>query len=185
MEIIFIRHGEPDKALVDSRGFVGMGRDMAPLTKTGIKQAEEAALNPNLVGAQIILSSPYTRALQTAAIISKKIGIDITVEMDLHEFIPDKRFLVKGEIENESLHKDFIKHHGEYPLGETRNWETITEIINRSQPVLDKYLEKGYKKIIVVAHGGVIRRYTGISSISHCEVTTIQYEKGFECFKWV
>ncbi len=31
MKIVFIRHGEPDKAEVDSRGFIGQGRDMAPL----------------------------------------------------------------------------------------------------------------------------------------------------------
>lgn len=185
MEVIFIRHGEPDKELVDMRGFMGMGRDMAPLTKKGIEQAEKVAENPNLKDAQIILSSPYTRALQTAAIISKRAGIDITVEIDLHEFIPDKTFLVKGEIENDSLHKDFIKCEGEYPNGEIRKWETISEIISRSQPVLDKYLESGYKKIIVVAHGGVIRRYTGISLIDHCKAITIQYEKGFTCFQWV
>lgn len=71
MKIIFIRHGEPDKTLVDYRGFIGQGRDMAPLTSTGITQAEEASLNPLLKNCQIIISSPYTRALQTAAVISK------------------------------------------------------------------------------------------------------------------
>ena len=64
-------------------------------------------------------------------------------------------------------------------------WETISEIIARTQPVLDRYLEQGYKKIIVVAHGGVIRRYTGINVIEHCEVATVQYEKDFQCFQWV
>lgn len=43
---------------------------------------------------------------------------------------------------------------GEYPEGEVRKWETITEIINRSKPVFDKYVDLGYEKIIVVAHGG-------------------------------
>ena len=117
MEIVFIRHGEPDKNIIDSRGFVGMGRDMAPLTEKGIRQAEEVALNSNLENAQVILSSPYTRALQTAAIISRRTGLEIKVEVDLHEFIPDKTFLVRGEIENADLHKDFIKCHGEYQNG--------------------------------------------------------------------
>ena len=74
MKIVFIRHGEPNKAEVDKRGFIGQGRDMAPLTELGIKQAEEVSLNPLLENCQVIVSSPYTRALQTAAIISKKIG---------------------------------------------------------------------------------------------------------------
>ena len=185
MEIVFVRHGESDKSIVDERGFIGMGREMAPLTEKGIRQAEEATLSPKLRNAEIILSSPYTRALQTAAIISRKIGVEIKVEVDLHEFIPDKAFLVKGKIESDDLHKDFIECQGEYPNGNKKKWETISEIIARSQPVLNRYLELGYKKIIIVAHGGVIRRYTGIGMIAHCEVMTIQYEKDFKCFQWI
>ena len=79
MKIVFIRHGEPDKTIVDKRGFIGQGRDMVPLTELGIKQAEEASLNPLLEGCQIIVSSPYTRALQTAEILSKNTGLDIKV----------------------------------------------------------------------------------------------------------
>ena len=181
MKIVFIRHGEPDKSAVDQRGFIGQGRDMAPLTELGIQQAEEVSSHPLLKDCQIIVSSPYTRALQTAAIISKNTGLNLQVEIDLHEFIPDKTFRVKGEAENKALHKDFMRCMGEYPEGETRSWETITEIINRSKPVLDKYLHLGYEKIIVVAHGGVIRRYTGIGLIDR----EVEYTKDFICYGWV
>ncbi len=185
MKIVFIRHGEPDKEEVDKRGFIGQGRDFAPLTDLGIKQAENVSLNPLLADCQIIVSSPYTRALQTAAIISKNTGLNIKVEVDIHEFIPDKTFQVKGEEENKALHKDFMCCRGEYPEGEIRKWETITEIINRSKPVFDKYIDLGYKKILVVAHGGVIRRYTGVGLIGHCEVCEVDYSKDFACFGWV
>ena len=185
MKIVFIRHGEPDKMEVDKRGFIGQGRDMASLTKLGIKQAEEVSLNPLLEGCQVIVSSPYTRALQTAAIISKNTGLNINVEIDIHEFIPDKTFQVKGEDENKLLHKDFMHCLGEYPEGESRKWETITEIINRTKPVFNKYVDLGYEKIIVVAHGGVIRRYTGVGLIEHCEICEVDYSKDFTCFGWV
>jgi len=185
MKIIFVRHGEPDKSQIDERGFIGQGRDMAPLTELGIQQAEEVCANPLLRGCQMIVSSPYTRALQTAAIISKNTGLDIKVEVDIHEFIPDKTFQVKGEEENKRLHKDFIECKGDYPEGENRNWETIAEIINRTKPVFDKYVELGYEKILVVAHGGVIRRYTGVGIIGHCEVCEVEYSKDFQCFGWV
>lgn len=185
MKIIFIRHGEPNKKIVDDLGFIGQGRDMAPLTSEGIKQAEEASLNPLLKDCQIIISSPYTRALQTAAIISKNTGLDIKVEVGIHEFIPDKTFQVRGEEENKILHKDFLRHFGEYPIGEIKKWESITEIINRTKPVFSKYYDLGYEKIIVVAHGGVIRRFTGIGLISHCEVNEVEYTKDFQCFGWV
>ena len=120
MKIIFIRHGEPDVTGVDDRGFIGQGRDFAPLSDLGIQQAQAVCHDPRLTGAQLIISSPYTRALQTAAILSKNTGIDIAVELDLYEFIPDKTFRLKGEAENKALHKDFLRHHGEYPPGETR-----------------------------------------------------------------
>lgn len=37
----------------------------------------------------MILSSPYTRALQTAAILSRELNIDLQVEFDLREWQPD------------------------------------------------------------------------------------------------
>jgi broad specificity phosphatase PhoE len=183
MKIIFIRHGEPDKSHVDKRGFRGQGRDMAPLSPRGIEQANEVSKASILKGSQVIISSPYTRALQTAAIISKETGLDINVEVDLHEFIPDKTFRLLGEAENKSLHKDFILCKGEYPQGQERKWETITEIIERTKPVIDKYSD--YEKIIVVAHGGVIRRYAGQGLIDHCEISEVDYDHEFECFNWV
>ena len=185
MKIVFIRHGEPDKAIVDARGFIGQGRDLAPLTDLGRQQAAQAAADPRLAGCQLIVASPYTRALQTAAIISRITGLDLQVETDLHEFIPDKTFQVRGEEENKALHKDFMRCRGEYPPGETRRWETILEIIARTKPVLDKYAALGYEKIAVVAHGGVIRRYTGVELIAHGEVCEIDYTPDFVPFGWV
>ena len=185
MKIIFIRHGEPDKSVVDARGFIGQGRDLAPLTSLGMQQAEQAAADPRLTGCQLIVSSPYTRALQTAAIISRITGLDLLVETDLHEFIPDKTFQVKGEEEDKTLHRDFIACRGEYPPGETRRWETIASIIARTKPVLDRYAAQGYEKIAVVAPGGVIRRYTGAGLIAHGEVCEIEYTKDFVPFGWV
>ncbi|MBE5784775.1 MAG: histidine phosphatase family protein [Clostridiales bacterium] len=185
MKIVFIRHGEPDKATVDARGFVGQGRDMAPLTELGIHQAEEVSKSPLLEGSEMILSSPYTRALQTAGIISKNTGIAINVEVDLHEFIPDKTFRVKGEEEDAQLHQDFRRCKGEYPPGEVRKWETVSEIISRTKPVFDRYEALGCRKIIVVAHGGVIRRYSGAANIDYCEACEVDYSCDFKCFGWV
>lgn len=185
MKIIWMRHGEPDYAPLDKRGFMGVGRNFAPLTPLGIQQAEEASQNPFLIGCQLIVSSPYTRALQTAAIVSKNTGLSIQVEPDLHELIADKTFQQKGAEETENLHWDFIACKGEYPPGETRKWETIPEIIARTRPVLDKYVDLGYEKILVVAHGGVIRRYTGNPHIEHCDVVQTEYSRDFNCFGWV
>ena len=85
MQVIFIRHGEPDLEQADRRGFIGMGRDMAPLTELGREQAKKAAQDPRLAGAQLIVSPPYTRALQTAAEVSRQTGLEIRVEVKAEE----------------------------------------------------------------------------------------------------
>lgn len=185
MKILFIRHGEPDYQPVDQRGFIGLGRDLAPLSALGVRQAEQAALDPRLADAQLIVSSPYTRALQTAAIVSRHTGLELRVETDLHEMIPDKTFQVKGLEQNSQFHQDFIRCQGEYPPGESRKWETIAEVIARTQRVLDRYLAEGYRSIAVAAHGGVIRRYTGRLEIEYCEISQMEYQAGFRCFGWV
>lgn len=85
-----IRHGEADYSELMEHHFFGFGRDLAPLSEKGIIQAEETAKDERLKTAELIISSPYTRALQTAQIISRNTGIEVKVELDLHEWIPDK-----------------------------------------------------------------------------------------------
>ena len=84
-----VRHGEPDYDTVREAGFRGFGVDFAPLTERGVAQAENAAQDPRLKTARLIVSSPYPRALQTAQIISRATGLKVAVELDLREWIPD------------------------------------------------------------------------------------------------
>ena len=183
MEIVLIRHGKPDFTPCWERGFIGHGKDLACLTAVGVDQAEGVSANPILSGSELIVSSPYTRALQTAAIISKSTKLAIAVEIDLHEFLPDKTFQYKGKEESDILHKEFMDCRGFHPSGETRKWETITEIKTRVIAVMKKYL--AFNKIIVVAHGGVIRRFTGIAEVKYCEPYVIHIDENFIGYDWV
>lgn len=36
--IFLVRHGEPDYSFCDERGYIGHGRDLAPLSENGIQQ---------------------------------------------------------------------------------------------------------------------------------------------------
>lgn len=85
-----IRHGEPTYDNLMEHGFFGFGRDLAPLTEEGKKHAEITAKDARLKDAALIVSSPYTRALQTAQIISRETGLQVEVELDLHEWVADK-----------------------------------------------------------------------------------------------
>lgn len=183
MKIIFIRHGEPNYNDCDKRNFIGQGREFAPLTDNGILQAEKVAKSKSLCGAELIVSSPYTRALQTAAIISRHTQLPLCVETDLHELIPDKSFDYKGKNDFEFLLNEFCKNKGFPDPNSKYKWETIDDIISRTSNVLSKY--NNYKKIIVVSHGGVIRRYVGKKEIEFCKPYEVEYNQNFNFFGWI
>jgi Fructose-2,6-bisphosphatase len=175
-----VRHGQPDYSPCDERGYIGHGRDLAPLSNEGMEQAERTAKDVRLMGADIIVSSPYTRALQTAAIISKNTGIDIKVEMDLHEWMPDITFQYKQFSECLQLTEDFNKHRGVYPEGETPRWECLQQLRERVRNVADKYAD--YNKVIIVCHGMVIRTLTYAEEIKPAEIIECEYVAGHpEC----
>ena len=62
MDLLLVRHGEPDYSDVDKRGYAGHGRDLAKLTEKGVQQAEQAAGDKRLPGADLILSPLYQSA---------------------------------------------------------------------------------------------------------------------------
>lgn len=171
-----IRHGEPDYSSCDIRGYIGHGRDLAPLSKMGISQALKTASDPRLKSADIIVSSPYTRALQTAAIISQKTNIDIEVEMDLHEWMPDITFQYCSFEECLESIKDFNYHKGIYPEGETRKWESLDSLRNRVRRVADKYAH--YNKVIMVCHEMVIKTLVYREKVGYAEIVECNYEIG-------
>lgn len=164
-----IRHGEPTYKPVDERDFIGHGRDLAPLTKVGINGVKETARDYRLKDCEIIVSSPYTRALQTAAILSKELGIDLEVDIDLHEWIPDIiNFQHKTTQDCIDLCKDFESYNGISPKNEIKVWETAESMERRMNSVLQKYAK--YQKVIVVCHGMVIRTVKYQEKIAHAEI---------------
>lgn len=171
-----IRHGEPDYVLAENAGFFGFGSDFAPLSEKGIQQAEKTAQDERLKDAQIIISSPFTRALQTAAIISRVTGIKIVVETELHEWIPDWTGQYKDGKLAEQWAEEFRQNHGEHPCGKKRSWETVSQIQNRVIPVVEKYA--GYDKVILVAHGMAMRAITPYEDISFAELIECEYREG-------
>jgi broad specificity phosphatase PhoE len=166
-QIILIRHGEPRYDEVLARNYFGMGYDLGKLTDRGVEQAEQRALDPILKGAELIISSPYTRALQTAAIISRATGIKLTVENDLHEWMPDVTF--KFEMTGNGPYEEYMSAKGVRTKDHMYHWEEYEVLKNRVRNALEKY--KHYKKIIVVCHGIVMSTMTKIDDmIEHCGV---------------
>ena len=118
-----IRHGKPDYTYEDEHGFIGQGHDFAPLEVGKIDEVIKMSKDNRLKNAQIIVSSPYTRALQAASIISKETGLDIVVEPDIREWQPDLTYQYKNIEETQEYYNDYIKNDGVYPINEKRKWK--------------------------------------------------------------
>ncbi len=154
-----VRHGHPDYSQKNTKIYQGYGMNLSPLSQKGIEEIKETAKDIRLKNADIIISSPYTRALQTAAILSKALWVDIAVETDLHEWIADKRYIYKDDKTAIDAYGEYIENNGEYPVNTIKEWETASAIRSRVTTVLEKY--KHLEKVIVACHGTLIQALTG------------------------
>lgn len=178
-KIVFMRHSEPDYSFVENRKFIGHGIELAHLSEDGIQMAERASFDSRLDHSGIIISSPYTRALQTAAIISKNRQLSIKVELDLHEWIPDLTYQYSSHKEASEARKLCFKHNGVRPNDSEVKFENLEDVFNRVKKVLLRYKE--YKKIIVVTHGLVIRRFAFAPDIPYCGILEIDFNESITC----
>lgn len=169
-QFYLIRHGEPQWDVNEQYKLKGHGRDLVPLTAAGAKQVSLAARDERLRDAELIVSSPYTRALQTAAILSKELGLDIRIEFDLREWQPDLTFEYDSLERLAELGSDYDAHHGVYPPGETKLWESKELLRNRVEKVIDQYL--GFQKVIITGHGMAFRTLVGEEAeIPHASIS--------------
>ncbi len=89
MEIVFVRHGVPDYSLADERRMTQLEKDYAPLHRDCILFIKSQSESDVFSDAAVIVSSPYTRALQTAELINRKLNLELFVEHDLREWKAD------------------------------------------------------------------------------------------------
>lgn len=178
-KIVFMRHSEPDYSFVEGKKYIGHGIDLAQLTEKGIQIAENASFDSRLNNAEVIVSSPYTRALQTAAIISKNRQLNIKVELDLHEWMPDLYFQYSSNEEARKVNRLCIDQKGVCPEDSKIKYESLENVFNRAKKALLHY--SGYKKIIVVTHGIVMRRFVFQPDIPYCGILEVDFDESFSC----
>lgn len=172
MKIYMIRHGVPDYMYIDEHSFIGHGNDLAPLDMNYIKDVVEVAKDQRFKEAELIISSPYTRALQTAAIISKENNIDIIVEPDLREWEPDLTYQYKGS-DIKDIAKDYNSCNGIRPIDRKVNWESKKELKERIEKVINKY-KKTNNCVIFVFHQTAMQSILGNKKIQPIEI--VEYE---------
>lgn len=171
-KFLLIRHGETDWSLNEKQQLKGGFRDLPSLTETGIQQATNLTLNPRLQRAEIILSSPYTRTMQTAAIISRQLDLDIKVEFDLREWQPNLGFGVNNLLELNVAIANYNKHGGIHPANTPQNWEEKAALKYRAEQVLKKFLH--YNLVAVITHEQLIKTLINLNEIDYCSINEIE-----------
>lgn len=165
MELYLIRHGQPDYSWINSNDNI-MTSSYAPLTEKGVQQAIELRKKIN-INDKIIISSPFTRALETARYLAN--GKEIIIENNLHEWLPSKSY---NYVINDFsvINNAYKNNNGEFC--DDYDYETKQELYDRMQKMIDKY--KDNKKVIFVCHARLIAAYLNCKEPKYCEIKHIK-----------
>lgn len=148
--LILVRHGESegnrDRRFTQSSD--------VPLTTTGCSQARHAA---DQIAAQfhveLVVTSPFRRAQQTAEIIAAALGVPLSVETDLRE----QNFGALAGQPYEAMIVDVATHDGPRWEWRPRGGESLVDVYERTVPVVER-LARAHRQrdVVVVSHGGVM-----------------------------
>ena len=145
MKLYFARHGQ-----TNSNANIASNQPFAvndePLNESGVQQATELAEQLKNVGFDIIISSPFKRAVQTAEIVNKHHNLAINIDDTWREI------QTNGYVDINTWNDlfDFDKK------ASVENTESLTSFFKRIYKGIDELVAKGEKEtVLVVSHGGV------------------------------
>ena len=176
--IYLVRHGQT----AGNRAKVLQGRGSDPaLNDEGIRQAENAAKDPRIQNTDLIVSSPYPRALQTAAIVSRAIDRPIEVAVGIFEWLPRIDYTAPSHTEITEAWNEYKANAGvhrpgdKYPL-----WETHEQMRARAVGAIQPFLaRKDIGTLLIVCHGGIMRALMNtpaLKKIHFCEIRELTPE---------
>ena len=150
MKLFIVRHGQiPNNAL---------NRHTNPnedLTQLGIRQAEELRDKIKDIDFDVIFVLPFIRARHTAEIINVN-NINMIVDERLQE-------RSCGNLSGQPLedNADRIDYWDYFSKNEHGTAENIVPFFDRIYDFLDELKTKKYEKVLVVAHSGVSKAFSG------------------------
>jgi broad specificity phosphatase PhoE len=149
--LILVRHGE---SAGNRDRIFALDPHALPLTELGYAQARDAA---RLIAAhfnpEVVVSSPYLRARETARVIADSLRLAVEVEPDLYE---------RDMGAHKGLSYDSMASASDYdpmrPWAWTpRGGESYQQVQARAAPVLDRLASAHpSREVVVVSHGGVM-----------------------------
>ncbi len=149
MKIAFVRHGETD---FNKHGKV-TGQTDVSLNEEGIRQAEEMTTEVEAVF-DVIFSSSAKRALETSAIINKKLRVPIVANaLILERAFGSLQGKTWDEIGSEVRKADKEQRYDYRSFG----GESAEDVRKRLMDFVAEVKQSGYARPLVVCHGGIIR----------------------------
>lgn len=161
--MILLRHGQSEFNLRQAATRVDPGIEDARLTEYGHHQAEQAALRLAEERITRIIASPYTRALQTAEPLARRLGLKIEIQAIVRE-----RFGLACDIgtARQRLARSWPAH--DFSGIEEKWWpdeyEPPAAVTARAKSFRqDMAAASGWKETLVISHWGFILCMTGQS----------------------
>ncbi|MDJ0950032.1 MAG: histidine phosphatase family protein [Alphaproteobacteria bacterium] len=159
--MILIRHGQSEFNVVYGQSRIDPGIEDPQLTEEGRRQIEAAVDEVAALGARILISSPYSRALQTADIIAAALELPISVEPLVRERraftcdIGSPRSALAGswpELDFDHLEEQW------WSAGEEAETELLVRCARFQSHMASR---EDWRDVAVVSHWGFIRGLTG------------------------
>ena len=149
MKIYLVRHGEVNHNLYGL-----YNRKDEDLNETGIKQAEELKEKIKNIEYDFIIASPLSRARHTANIINIE-NKNIVVDDRIKERDPGS---LSGQPLEVTNREEYWNYYATIQYGTSEN---IKEFFKRVYNFLDELKTKEYKNVLIVAHSGVSKAFSG------------------------
>ena len=155
MRLYFVRHGESEAntlGIISNRGL------MYGLTDTGRRQAAALAARLKDVRFASMYSSPLLRAIETAEIVSRELGVPYEVADALREYDCG---VLEGQPFQPHL-DDYLRLFHDWTEGEWdsrfEGGESLLDIQARFVPFIERITHEGGEadNILLVSHGGVL-----------------------------
>lgn len=147
-----LRHGQTDWNI----DFRLQGVTDIPLNETGIGQARDAALAINASDWDLVLSSPLSRARDTAKVVATENSLG---EVVIEQLLLERSF---GEAEGLS-HEEWRAKYADGAV--VPGGESLSELKLRSEQLLSHLAEKyAGQRVLAVSHGALIRKLIKIVS---------------------
>lgn len=157
-QVVLVRHGHPDWGATE--GAPPLSPDLVPLSPRGQERILTCVdrLSPQEV--QRVVSSPLTRALQSAHILAAAFDAPLVVDAGLREWVPDTTGPgTPGRAGFQGAFDAMVEHGGEWPPGASQVWEPFSAVRSRTRAALAPYAGE---RVAVVTHAVLIFAMTGM-----------------------